>query len=67
MKKMKEYKIGSEFNWNNKKLKVVPRRKTCGQCHFFKNWVGCLAKAGEIGFCEGIYRTDGKDVKFKEI
>ena len=59
--------IGSEFELENKKYKVVEqnRKMTCSGCDLIH--IDCVERGNEMPECNIDYRTDGKTTIFKKI
>ena len=63
-----ERRIGEQFNYGDVTLEVTESTKgyPCGNCYFMLNdW--CFKFANITGKCSGEFRTDKRDVIFKEV
>lgn len=63
-----ERQIGERFNWGEVTLEVeeAPNGHPCGNCYFMLNdW--CFKFANITGKCSGEFRTDKREIIFKEV
>lgn len=67
--KLKEYKIGETFKYNdNINLRVEKSYEYCRGCYFYINEIQCNSKLEELtGSCVNFDRTDKTDVIFVEV
>ena len=64
-----EHKIGSKFEYNGVKLKVVRASDDyCTGCYFYKNESSCSYSVRDvIGPCGSLTRSDLQSVIFKQV
>lgn len=66
-----ERKIGEQFKYKGVKLEVcvtkAPKSKPCGDCYFQFKENRCFEYMDITGKCYGKYRTDKREVFFKEV
>jgi|GEM_PF-2051047 len=65
-----ERKIGEQFDYNGVTLEVCGAKaqpsNPCGDCYFLGS-DRCFEIITKTGFCSDVFRSDKKDVYFKEV